>query len=173
MKTVLIFCFAFCLGSKNEFYTFKASALNGKEFDFASLKGKKVLIVNTASECGFTHQYNELQELYTLYKDKNFVIIGFPCNQFGGQEPGTEKENKEFCKKNYEVTFPIMSKVHVKGDEQAPIYKWLTTEELNGVTDCKVAWNFNKFLIDENGNFVEHLASTTEPMNEKVLKWIH
>jgi glutathione peroxidase len=113
-----------------------------------------------------------LQELYAKYKDKNFVIVGFPCNQFGGQEPDAEAEIKTFCSKNYGVTFPMMSKVNVNGKEQADIFKWLTTKSLNGISSSNVAWNFNKFLIDEKGNLVEHLASTTEPLSDKVINWI-
>lgn len=179
MKAIKLFTLLLILTSsimnaqKQNLYNFKVKDIDGKEFDMSSLKGKKVMIVNTASECGFTHQYKDLQELYLKCKDKNFVIIGFPCNQFGGQEPGSEKEIKTFCSKNYGVTFPMMSKVDVKGNNQAAIFKWLTTKELNGVSAGNVAWNFNKFLIDENGNLVEHLASTTEPLSDKILKWIN
>ena len=154
-------------------YSFKMKDIDGKTFDFASLKGKKVMIVNTASECGYTHQYKPLQELYVKYKDKNFVIIGFPCNQFGGQEPGTENEIKSFCSKNYGVTFPMMSKVHVRGNDKCEVFKWLTTKSLNGVSGEEVMWNFNKFLIDEKGNLVQHLGSGTEPFDDKILQWIH
>ena len=169
---ILIFISSFAMAQKQNLHSFKVNDIDWKLFDMASLKGKKVMVVNTASECGFTHQYKNLQELYLKFKDSNFIIIGFPCNQFGGQEPGSEKEIKSFCSKNYGVTFPMMSKVDVNGKNQAAIFKWLTTKELNGVSGGNVAWNFNKFLIDENGNFVEHLASTTDPMSDKVTKWI-
>jgi glutathione peroxidase len=161
------------MSQKQNLHSFKVTDINGKTFDFASLKGKKVMIVNTASECGYTHQYKPLQELYDKYKDKNFVIVGFPCNQFGGQEPGTEQEIKSFCSKNYGVTFPMMSKVHVRGNDKSEVFKWLTTKALNGVSGEEVMWNFNKFLIDENGNLVSHLGSGTEPFDDKILQWIH
>jgi len=151
------------------FYDFKVKDINGEDFDMTSLKGKRVLIVNTASKCGYTPQYESLQELYEKHGGDNFVIIGFPCNQFGGQEPGTNEEIKTFCKKNYGVSFPMMDKVDVKGDEVHPLYEWLTEEELNGVDGARVSWNFNKFLIDENGNWVEHYGSSTSPMFEEII----
>jgi len=151
------------------FYDFKVKDINGEDFDMTSLKGKRVLIVNTASKCGYTPQYESLQELYEKHGGDNFVIIGFPCNQFGGQEPGTNEEIKTFCKKNYGVSFPMMDKVDVKGDEVHPLYEWLTEEELNGVDGARVSWNFNKFLIDENGNWVEHYGSSTSPMSEEII----
>lgn len=154
-------------------YDFKAKTLDGEDFDFSTLKGKKVLIVNTASECGFTPQYKELQELYDKYgKDGKFVILGFPCNQFGGQEPGTAAEIKTFCTKNYGVTFQMMEKVDVKGDKQHPLYKWLTTKSENGVEDGEVHWNFHKFLIDENGHYVGHAGSKELPNSEHIVNWI-
>jgi glutathione peroxidase len=154
-------------------HDFKVNTLEGKEFDLASLKGKKVLIVNTASECGYTPQYEGLQKLYEKYQPTGkFEIIGFPCNQFGGQEPGSSTEIATFCKKNYGVTFQLMEKVEVKGDGQCAIYKWLTHKTENGVEDSDVRWNFNKYLIDENGHYVKHLGSGTEPMDEAITKWI-
>jgi glutathione peroxidase len=153
-------------------YDFKVTDIEGKEFDLTQLKGKKVMIVNTASECGFTPQYKELQELYTKYKDKNFVIVGFPANNFGGQEPGTNTEIKSFCSKNYGVTFPMMSKISVKGDDMAPIYKWLQNKTENGMGDGEVKWNFHKFLIDENGHWVSSIGSKTKPTSDEITKWI-
>lgn len=144
-------------------HSFKVKSIDGSTFDFASLKGKKIIIVNTASECGNTPQYAELEEIYKKYKSKNVVIIGFPANNFGGQEPGTDKEIKAFCTKNYAVTFPMMSKISVKGNDIAPIYKWLTEKALNGVKDAPVTWNFQKFLIDENGNWVGSVAPKASP----------
>lgn len=152
-------------------YGFKVNDIDGKEFDFSTLKGKKIMIVNTASECGYTPQYQQLQELYDTYKNKNFVIIGFPCNDFGGQEPGTEADIKSFCSKNYGVTFPMMSKVGVKNDTHE-IYKWLTKKEKNGVADGEVKWNFFKFLINEKGEYVRMLTSKDDPLNEEVINWI-
>ena len=160
---------AFIETDTKSIYQFKVKTLEGQEFDFASLKGKKIMVVNTASECGFTPQYKELQAVYEKYKDKNFVIIGFPCNDFGGQEPGNATEIRGFCTKNYGVTFPIMEKVSVT---TAPIYLWLKDKDKNGVESSKVSWNFNKYLIDENGHLVKHLGSMTKPDSEEITKWI-
>ncbi len=153
------------------FYDYNAKDINGDEFTMARLKGKRVLVVNTASKCGFTPQYEELQKLYAEYGGDKFEIIGFPCNQFLGQEPGTNEEIKAFCQKNYGVSFPMMDKIDVKGDNQHPIYSWLTDSELNGVDDAKVSWNFNKFLVDENGNWVAHLGSRTSPLDEEIVNF--
>ena len=150
-------------------HQFKVKTLEGQEFDFASLKGKKVMVVNTASKCGFTPQYKELQELYDKYKDKNFVIIGFPCNDFLSQEPGTSAEIREFCTKNFGVTFPMMEKITIS---TSPVYKWLKDKDLNGVESSKVSWNFNKYLIDENGHLVKHIGSKTKPNDDEITKWI-
>ncbi len=165
------FGFAFKPAAKT-LYDFKVKDIEGKEFDMAQLKGKKVMVVNTASECGFTPQYKELQELYIKYKDKNFVIIGFPANNFGGQEPGSDPEIKTFCTKNYGVTFPMMSKISVKGDDMAPLYKWLQNKSENGVEDGSVRWNFHKFLIDEKGQWVRSVGSRTKPDSEEITNWI-
>lgn len=148
-------------------YGFKVTALDGGTIDFASFKGKKILIVNTASECGFTPQYEGLEKLYEKYKDK-LVIVGFPANNFGSQEPGTNDEIGAFCKKNYGVTFPMAAKISVKGDDAAPIYKWLCHKSENGVLDAEVGWNFNKFLLDENGKLLAHFESKVEPMSEEI-----
>ena len=150
-------------------HQFKVKTLEGQDFDFASLKGKKIMVVNTASECGFTPQYKELEEIYNKYKDKNFTIIGFPCNDFGGQEPGTAAEIRGFCTKNFGVTFPLMEKISVT---TAPIYLWLKSKDLNGVEDSKVSWNFNKYLIDENGHLVKHLGSMVKPNDAEITNWI-
>lgn len=148
-------------------YDFKVAALDGGTIDFATFKGKKILIVNTASECGFTPQYEGLEQLYEKYKDK-LVIVGFPANNFGGQEPGTNDEIKTFCKKNYGVSFPMAAKISVKGDDAAPIYKWLCSKKENGVLDAEVGWNFNKFLLDENGKLLAHFESKVTPMSEEI-----
>ena len=173
MKTIIAITFlimsAFIETDTKSIYQFKVKTLEGQEFDFASLKGKKIMVVNTASECGFTPQYKELQAVYEKYKDKNFVIIGFPCNDFGGQEPGNATEIRGFCTKDYGVTFPIMEKVSVT---TAPIYLWLKDKDKNGVESSKVSWNFNKYLIDENGHLVKHLGSMTKPDSEEITKWI-
>jgi glutathione peroxidase len=148
-------------------YDFKVTALDGGTIDFAAYKGKKILIVNTASECGYTKQYEGLQALHEKYKDK-LVIVGFPANNFGGQEPGTNDEIGAFCKKNYGVTFPMAAKISVKGDDTAPVYKWLCSKKENGVLDAEVGWNFNKFLLDENGKLLAHFESKVEPMSEEI-----
>jgi glutathione peroxidase len=154
------------------FYDLKAKTIDGENFDFSSLKGKKVLIVNVASECGFTGQYKPLQELYDAYSDKNFTIIGFPCNDFGGQEPGSEESIKGFCEKNYGVSFPLMAKVNIKKTPQSPIYTWLTSKVSNGVADHSVRWNFHKFLIDENGILVASHGSSVNPMSEEIISFV-
>lgn len=153
-------------------YDFKVTDIDGKKFDMSTLKGKKVLIVNVASKCGLTPQYEQLQALYDKYKNKNFIVIGFPSNNFKGQEPGTNEEIKEFCSLNYGVTFPMMSKVEVIGDNKAPIYKWLTEKEQNGTLDAEVQWNFQKFMIDENGHLVDFIPPKDSPLNDKMIKWI-
>lgn len=154
-------------------YDFKAKRIDGKDFDFSTLKGKKVMIVNTASECGYTPQYKELQELYAKYQPTGkFEIIGFPCNQFGEQEPGSNATIETFCTKNYGVTFQMMEKIDVKGDKQHPLYKWLTTKSENGVEDGEVRWNFYKFLINEKGEYVSHASSKELPNSERIVKWI-
>jgi glutathione peroxidase len=134
----------------------------------SSFKGKKILVVNTASKCGYTPQYESLEKVYEQYKDK-LVIIGFPCNQFGGQEPGSNEEIVEFCKKNYGVTFPLADKVDVKGDHIAAIYQWLTQKSKNGVLDASISWNFNKFLLDENGKMIAYYPSNIRPDSDAIL----
>ena len=150
-------------------YDISINSLTGGPIDLSSFKGKKILIVNTASECGFTGQYEGLQELYNTYKDK-LVVIGVPCNQFGGQEPGTASEIQSFCKQNYGVTFLMTEKVDVKGGNQHPLYKWLTSKELNGVSSSSVKWNFQKYLIDEKGNLIDYYYSITSPTSTKITK---
>jgi glutathione peroxidase len=148
-------------------YDFKVAGLSGDTIDFAAFKGKKILIVNTASKCGFTKQYKELQELYEKYKDR-LVIVGFPENNFLYQEPGTNSEIREFCTKNYGVTFPMAAKIDVKGKDIAPIYKWLTNKSENGVMDATITWNFNKFLLDEKGNLITKFDSKVTPMSDTI-----
>jgi len=148
-------------------YDFKVPALDGTTIDFAAFKGKKILIVNTASECGYTPQYAGLQKLYTKFGG-SVVVVGFPANNFGGQEPGSNGEIKTFCQRNYGVTFPMAEKVSVKGDDMAPIFKWLTTKSLNGVLDAEITWNFNKFLIDAQGHLVAKFDSKVEPFSPEL-----
>lgn len=150
------------------FHDLSILALDGKTtINFADFKGKKVLCVNTASECGYTNQYEGLEELYKKYGDK-VEVIGFPCNQFGGQEPGGAEEIASFCKKNFGVRFSLTEKIDVKGENQHPVYQWLTQKSLNGVADYKIKWNFNKFLIDENGKLIAYFESGVKPMDEKI-----
>jgi|SRR5437868_488257 len=148
-------------------YDFKVAGLSGNEIDFAQFKGRKLLIVNTASQCGYTPQYEDLEKLYETYKEK-LTVIGFPANNFGQQEPGTNTEIKDFCKKNYGVTFPMAAKVSVKGDDIAPIYQWLTQKSENGVMDAEIKWNFGKFLLDEKGNLITYFPSKVKPMSEEI-----
>jgi len=154
--------------SSTSFYDFKVKTIDGKDFDLNSLKGKKVLIVNTASECGFTPQYKDLQALHEKHKDK-LTIIGFPSNNFGGQEPGTNNEIKGFCEKNYGVTFQMMEKILVKGSDMHPLYKWLSMKEQNGWNNDAPSWNFCKYLIDENGQVVAFFPSSTKPLSDDIV----
>jgi glutathione peroxidase len=152
-------------------HDFKVSSLDGGTIDFSKFKGKKILVVNTASECGYTPQYADLQKLSDAYKSK-LVIVGFPANNFGGQEPGSNAEIKEFCKKNYGVTFPMAGKVSVKGDDIHPLFKWLTSKNENGVMDAEIKWNFTKFLLDENGKLLAVFPSKVNPMGEEITKYL-
>ncbi len=151
-------------------YEFKLKTIDGKVFSLAQYKGKKVLVVNTASKCGFTPQYAELQKLANLYKDK-LVIVGFPANNFGGQEPGANSEIKTFCQKNYGVTFPLSEKISVKGDDIYPLFKYLT-EASNPDFTGEIKWNFEKFLIDENGNLIHRFRSQTTPLSPDLTKYL-
>ena len=157
---------------KMSFYDFKMKTIDGKEFDFAQLKGKKVMIVNTASKCGLTPQYASLEELYKEFGGDKFVILGFPANNFAGQEPEDNSTSAEFCQKNFGVSFQMFEKISVKGADKAPLYDWLTHKDKNGVADAKVEWNFHKFLIDENGNWSKSIAASTSPVDEEILKWL-
>lgn len=146
--------------------------INHIPFDFSKLKGKKIMIVNTASKCGYTPQYEQLQQLYEKYKNNGFVVIGFPANNFRNQEPGSNEEIETFCKLNYGVSFPMMEKISVKGDDMHLIYQFLTQKERNGVLDSEVAWNFQKYLIDEKGQLVKMIKPATSPLNEEIIHWI-
>ncbi len=157
---------------QKSFYDFKVTDINGEVFNFATLKGKKVMIVNVASKCGYTKQYEGLQALYEKHKENDFVIIGFPANNFLRQEPGTNEEIKTFCTLNYGVTFPMMQKISVKGDDIHPVYKWLTTKSLNGKQDSSVGWNFQKYLIGSNGQLEMVLPTKTKPNDDIIVKWI-
>jgi len=159
-------------GEKEKIYQFVTKDISGKEFDFSNLEGKKILIVNTASECGYTPQYKDLQILYEKYKENNFIIVGFPANNFGAQEPGSNEEIAQFCSSNYGVTFPMMEKISVKGDEMHPVYQFLTKLDRNGFAESEVTWNFQKYLINEEGYLVNVLKPKTSPVDEEILNWI-
>jgi glutathione peroxidase len=151
------------------FHDLVATTLEGDEFAFDQLQGKRVLIVNTASKCGFTPQYESLETLHQRYGDQGLVILGFPCNQFGKQEPGSSDDIRSFCSKNYGVSFQMMEKIDVKGDQQHPVYAWLTRKELNGAGDHSVRWNFHKFLVNEKGELVAALGSGADPLGDEIL----
>jgi len=153
-------------------YQFKVQDLYGNEFDFASLKGKKVIVVNTASKCGLTPQYKDLEALYEKYKDKGLVIVGFPANNFAEQEPGTKEDIAAFCQKNYGVSFPMMDKVSVKGADMSPVYKFLTEKSKNGLEDSEVQWNFQKYLINEKGELVKVISPKTLVTDPEVINWV-
>jgi glutathione peroxidase len=157
---------------KLSIHTFKCEDINGQSYDLAQLKGKKVLVVNTASKCGLTPQYEELEKLYSLYKDSNFVVVGFPANNFMGQEPGSNENIAAFCQKNYGVSFPMMSKISVKGKDMHPIYQFLTQKAKNGLEDNQVQWNFQKYLLDEEGFLVKVISPQTSPMDASIVDWI-
>lgn len=169
MKT-LAFIIAMLFVAPSSVYDFKLKSIDGKDFSLAQYKGKKVLVVNTASKCGYTPQYAELQKLADLYKDK-LVVVGFPANNFGGQEPGANSEIKTFCEKNYGVTFPLSEKISVKGEDIYPLFKYLT-EAPNPDFTGEIKWNFEKFLIDENGKLVHRFRSQTTPLSPELTKYL-
>jgi len=152
-------------------YDFKMKDINGEDVDFSKFKGQKLLLVNVASKCGYTPQYADLQKLHEAHGDK-VTIIGFPANNFGGQEPGTNEEIKQFCSENYGVTFKMMDKVSVKGADKDPLYRWLSDKDMNGWNDKEPSWNFCKYLINENGELVKFFPSSVKPMDEEIIKLI-
>jgi glutathione peroxidase len=169
--TALIFS-GTALVAQEGFYNFTVQTLDGQTFEMGSLKGKKVMVVNTASKCGMTSQYEQLQALYEKYGSDNFVVIGFPANNFMNQEPGTDKEIREFCTLNYGVTFPMMAKISVKGEDQHPLYRWLTQKSENGFADSKVKWNFQKYLIGPDGQLEQVFSPQTKPDDAEIIDWI-
>jgi len=171
MLLLLLLAVSFTALSQS-FYDFTVKDIDGNDFSFVQLKGKKVMVVNVASKCGFTPQYEALQTLYEKYKDKGFIIIGFPANNFNEQEPGTNEEIKSFCTLEYGVTFPMMAKISAKGEDMAPIYQWLTSKELNNKTNSRVKWNFQKYLISNKGELEHVINPWAEPDNKKIVKWI-
>jgi glutathione peroxidase len=177
MKTCILFIAAcmtsvFVYAQNKNFHDFTVQTIAGAPLSLSDFKGKKVLVVNVASKCGLTPQYKQLQELHDTYGKGNFVVIGFPANNFGQQEPGTNEEIQEFCTLNYGVTFPMMAKISVKGDDISPLYKWLTRKSENGKQDAEVTWNFQKFLIDENGNWAGSFEPKTLPDAPEIIHWI-
>jgi glutathione peroxidase len=177
MKTILFFFLSTMLLSSSSttesIHQFVVTDIEGNKFDFSTLKGKKIMVVNTASRCGLTPQYEKLEELYTKYKSKNFVIVGFPANDFLMQEPGSNEDIAKFCKKNYGVSFPMMSKISVNGKKIHPVYKFLTKKSLNGLKDNKVEWNFQKYLLDENGYLASVISPSTAPDDASIVEWIN
>lgn len=153
----------------DSFYELTVAGIDGETIQMSDFRGKYVMCVNVASKCGFTPQYKGLQALYEQYQDK-LVVIGFPCNQFLMQEPGSEEQIASFCELNYGVTFPLTEKIKVKGSDQHPVYAWLTQQKYNGVSDATVSWNFNKFLISPEGKWLAHFPSKVEPMSEEVVE---
>lgn len=175
MKTTLMLAAIFLtmsLSAQKNFHDFVVDDIYGNAYALSELKGKKVMVVNTASKCGLTPQYEKLEALYKEYGNEKFVIVGFPANNFMGQEPGTNEQILEFCTLTYDVSFPMMSKISVKGNDQHPLYNWLTSKELNGVEDSKVSWNFQKYLIDEDGNLVRSFSPRTDPLDEEIIAWL-
>jgi glutathione peroxidase len=170
MKLLMVFLGLMMLTPPASVYDFKLKSIDGQDFSLAQYKGKKVLVVNTASKCGYTPQYAELQKLADMYKDK-VVIVGFPANNFGQQEPGANSEIKTFCQKNYGVTFPLSQKVSVKGDDIYPLFKYLT-ETPNPDFTGEIKWNFEKFLIDENGKLIHRFRSDVTPLDPKITQYL-
>jgi glutathione peroxidase len=160
------------MAQQKTFHDFSATTISGDTLDFSSFAGQKLLVVNTASKCGYTPQYKELEQLYKQYGGEKFQIIGFPANNFMNQEPGTNEEIREFCEVNYGVTFRMMSKISVKGKDIHPVYQWLTSKDENGVMDSEVSWNFQKYMIDENGNLVDFVTPRESPVSEKIITWL-
>lgn len=157
---------------KMNLHQFTVETLEGETFDLASLKGKKVLVVNTASKCGLTPQYKDLQSLYETYGSEKFVIVGFPANDFMGQEPGSNDEIASFCERNYGVSFPMMSKISVKGKNMHEVYQFLTQKSKNGLSDNEVQWNFQKYLVNENGELEKVISPQTSPLDKEITDWV-
>jgi len=157
----------------NSIYSFTVKDITGKDFPLSQFQGKKLLVVNVASECGLTSQYEQLEELYSSTNRDEFEIVGFPANNFGGQEPGTDKEIMDFCTTNFGTSFHMMSKISVKGNDQHELYQFLTQEANNGVEDVKMLWNFQKILVDEKGNFVKSVHPDTLPIDDEILSWVN
>ena len=174
-NTLLLLSVLFCLYAQAQttnFHDYSAVTILGDTISMSQYYGKKVMVVNTASQCGYTYQYGELQTLYTDYRQYGFEIVGFPCNDFSNQEPGNDSTINEFCTGTYHISFQMMSKVEIITGDTAPIYKWLQRADMNGVANKHVSWNFNKFLIDEAGNWVQHYTQNTSPLASAITSWI-
>ena len=169
---ILMMLPALSISQTQNFYDFTVADIDGNDFPFEQLKGKKIMVVNVASKCGYTPQYEQLQEVYEKYGAENFTIIAFPANNFMGQEPGSDDDIKAFCSENYGVTFPVMSKISVKGKDIDKVYEWLTSKKLNGVEDSSVKWNFQKYLISEDGTLVRVINPKTKPDDPIIINWI-
>ena len=175
LSTLFLISVSSCSQTKNNqnmsLYAIEINSLDGNPVNLSDYKGKHILFVNVASECGFTRQYSDLQKLYETYQDQ-LMIIGVPCNQFGSQEPGTADQIQSFCSKNYGVTFLMTEKIDVKGKNQHQLYKWLTNKDLNGMKNTSVKWNFQKYLVDDKGTFVDYFYSITKPLSSKITRLI-
>jgi len=171
ISTILLIILSMSINAAT-LHDFKAKTIEGDSLDFSTLKGKRLLVVNTASKCGYTYQYSELQQLYDIYGGDKFLIVGFPANNFGNQEPGSDEDIENFCTENYGVTFQMMSKISVKGNDIHEIYQWLTQKSLNGVKDAPIQWNFQKFMIDENGNWIDVVMTQESPLCDKIINWL-
>ena len=170
IRLILLISMTMFTSANTSIHQFKVPAIDGKTIDFANFKGKKILVVNTASECGYTPQYADLERLHKTYGNK--IVVGFPANNFGGQEPGTNAEIKEFCKKNYGVSFVLAEKVSVQGKDIHPLFTWLTKKSANGMMDAEIKWNFTKFLLDEKGQLIKVFPSGVNPMSEEITKFL-
>lgn len=176
-RILLVFAFIFDFvsissGQQKSFYDFTAKTIDGQWLDFDVFRGKKVLVVNTASQCMLTPQYKKLQELYEEYGGEDFEIVAFPCNDFGKQEPGTSEEIKDFCNQ-YQVSFTLMEKISINDDDIHPVYKWLTSSDENGTLDAKVRWNFQKFMVDTTGQVVDFVGPAGSPLGNKITNWLN
>ena len=169
---LLAFHFAGAQEKLKTFYDFSATTIDGDTLELSVFKGKKVLVVNTASECSLTPQYKKLQELYEEYGGDDFEIVAFPCNDFGNQEPGNNEDIKEFCSQ-YPITFTLMAKISIKGDAEEPVYKWLTDSEENGTLDAKVRWNFQKFMIDTDGHVIDFVGPAGSVFSKRIIDWLN
>ena len=165
--TPFLFMLFFSMNAQTSIYDININNISGQPINLSDFKGKYVLFVNVASQCGFTYQYKDLQKLQDKYN--NLVVIGVPCNQFGSQEPGTNDQIQAFCSDNYNITFIMTEKINVKGNDQHMLYKWLTTKDLNGVKNSSVKWNFQKYIIDPSGAFIDYFYSTTKPFSDKII----